>query len=74
MLTETQIEVFESLKKYCDFPKKELNKFPSLSHLKNPAERYKYFCEARNKGEKVCLYKTSGMKEAIKFNVDIIIA
>ena len=57
MLTPSQTEFCQSLKKYRNFPAKDRDKFPLLAHLKNPAARYKFFCEAHNKGEKVIEYK-----------------
>lgn len=48
-MTPSQNSIYEHLGKYRDFPANELNKFPHLAHLKNPAERYKYFCEAGNR-------------------------
>lgn len=53
MLTQSQSEVYKRLLRYRDFPKKDLNKFPHLAHLPNPAERYKFFCEAFAKGVKI---------------------
>jgi hypothetical protein len=53
MLTQSQIEVYEDLKKYRNFPKKDLDKFPHLAHLINPAERYKFFSEAFAKDKKI---------------------